>query len=567
MFNNDAQLMAVIGVILSIMFSCAIVSAEDGSTASEHTIMTTPELLTQRQVNSVFQYAISNPDYKAFLWIPPNCSHVRGLVVDKWNYFDETLIEDPQIRKACEDENLGLVCLLATTPEMHQTISFFEPKERAAEALLQTLADLAEESGYQEIASVPLFTIGHSYSGGFAWRCAAWDRNRVFGALAIKTGCWDTKNPGDNMEGVPVLNLVGQYSEWGSGEGYGEPFGDAVEALAMRRNPKHLTAFAVEWGGGHFEWSENCARLASLFIRKAAKVRLPDQPALEGPVKLKEIDPSSGWLMLPYFYPGAVMRPSPAKEFPQDKRAAYWYIDEEFANACRDFTDEQRNRKIQKLCFMRDGKPVGYADQIKDKTGLQQWGELVPEADGITYRFNAGFMDTMPARFPKAGEPLGHAPGPVHITCDVGPFEPVEDGAFRLKFSRISYLNPVVGFHASHPGDKDYAASVAPMQAAAPKKNTQGKPQRIIFAEIPDVTLGTLDLKLQAVSDSGENVEYFVFAGPAVVHDGNLLRLTEIPPRSKFPMKVTVVAWQFGRSAEPRIQTAEMVEQSFRIVK
>jgi ribosomal protein L18E len=62
-------------------------------------------------------------------------------------------------------------------------------------------------------------------------------------------------------------------------------------------------------------------------------------------------------------------------------------------------------------------------------------------------------------------------------------------------------------------------------------------------------------------------VEYFVFAGPAVVHDGNLLRLTEIPSRSKFPVKVTVVAWQFSRSTEPRIQTAEMVEQSFRIVK
>lgn len=525
------------------------------------------EPLTQGQENSVFQYAISNPGYKAFLWIPPNCTQVRGLVIDKWNYFDEALVQDPQIRKACQEEDLGLACLITTTPEMHNTISFFDPKEKAAEVLLKALSDLAKESGYKEIACAPIFTIGHSYSGGFSWRCAAWDRNRVFGALAIKTGAWELKNPGDNMEGVPVLNLVGQYGEWNSGDGYGEPFGDGVEALAMRRNPKHLTSFAVEWGGGHFEWSENCARLASLFIRKAAKARLPDQAPSEGPVKLKEIDPSSGWLMRPYFYPAGPMHPYPAKEFPQDKRAAFWYFDGEFANACRDFTAEQRSRKIQKLSFMREGKPVGYADHIVDKTGLQYWGELVPESDGITYRFNAGFLDTMPARFPRGGEPLGHAPGPVQIICDVGPFEPVGDGAFRLKFSRFSCLNPVAGFHASHLGNKEYAASVAPIQAAALKKNTEGKPQRITFAEIPDVKLGTQEIKLNAVSDSGEKVEYFVFAGPAVIHDGNLLRLTEIPPRSKFPVKVTVVAWQFGRSTEPKLQTAEMVERSCYIMK
>ncbi|MCS3161951.1 hypothetical protein NXX71_14925 [Bacteroides faecis] len=38
---------------------------------------------------------------------------------------------------------------------------------------------------------------------------------------------------------------------------------------------------------------------------------------------------------------------------------------------------------------------------------------------------------------------------------------------------------------------------------------------------------------------------------------------TRIPPRTKFPVKITVVAWQYGRSTEPKVQTAEAVEQSF----
>jgi hypothetical protein len=40
-----------------------------------------------------------------------------------------------------------------------------------------------------------------------------------------------------------------------------------------------------------------------------------------------------------------------------------------------------------------------------------------------------------------------------------------------------------------------------------------------------------------------------------------------IPPRAKFPVKVTVIAWHYGRSIERLLQTAEPVERSFVIEK
>ena len=51
--------------------------------------------------------------------------------------------------------------------------------------------------------------------------------------------------------------------------------------------------------------------------------------------------------------------------------------------------------------------------------------------------------------------------------------------------------------------------------------------------------------------------------GPAEI-EGNKLIFTQIPPRSKFPLKVTVVAWQYGLAG--KVQTAEPVERSFFIV-
>ena len=69
---------------------------------------------------------------------------------------------------------------------------------------------------------------------------------------------------------------------------------------------------------------------------------------------------------------------------------------------------------------------------------------------------------------------------------------------------------------------------------------------------------------LKAVSDSGLPVSYYVRNGPAEVK-GDRLVFTPIPPRAKFPVKVTVVAYQWGRSIEPLAQTATPVEQTLMI--
>ena len=71
-------------------------------------------------------------------------------------------------------------------------------------------------------------------------------------------------------------------------------------------------------------------------------------------------------------------------------------------------------------------------------------------------------------------------------------------------------------------------------------------------------------LSLGATSDCGLPVSYYVKEGPAEIV-GNKLVFTSIPPRSRFPLKVTVVAWQYGLAG--RVQTAEPVERSFYIVR
>lgn len=517
-----------------------------------------PATAAVSETNSVFQFVVTRPDCVAFLWVPPTCAFVRGLVVVKWNYLDEDLIQDTEIRRVCAQENLGLVCLVHTTPEMHKRLSEFNLADGAADVLTRALSELAIVSGYTEISEAPLLPIGHSYAGGFAWGVPCWNKARVFGTVALKTGAdWKVLDNG-NMDNVPALNMVGEFYEWTSGPACEQAEKDRAACLARRNNTRFLVSHAVEWGGGHFEWSTDCAKLIAMFIAKAAHYRLPVAVAKAGPSKLKDLDPETGWLMRPRIEEA----PVPARDYRGDKRLAFWYFDEEFAQACRQFAQGRMSKKPQQVSFFLNGKPAPFSGT----TGANDLNAMLPLADGRTYKLSAGFLDTMPPQRPGAGMTLSHATGSVAVHCDTGPFLQTGSDTFRVQFSRISHYSLITGFHASHPGSAEHRYSVMPGLTTF-KNNTEGLPQKITFDALPDVRTDVREIRLNAVSDAGTTVEFFVLAGPAELHDGNVLRFTEIPPRTKFPVKVTVVAWQHGRSTEPKIQTAERIEQTFCLLK
>jgi hypothetical protein len=54
--------------------------------------------------------------------------------------------------------------------------------------------------------------------------------------------------------------------------------------------------------------------------------------------------------------------------------------------------------------------------------------------------------------------------------------------------------------------------------------------------------------------------------GPAEI-DGDTLSFSPIPLSARYPVKVTVVAWQRGRSIEPKLKTTVPVTLEFFIRK
>jgi hypothetical protein len=145
-----------------------------------------------------------------------------------------------------------------------------------------------------------------------------------------------------------------------------------------------------------------------------------------------------------------------------------------------------------------------------------------------------------------------------------GPIVPLGDGRFQVAPDRTypfttSYIAAVLD------GDKGLRPSLQPARVK-PRENRGGVAQAITFESLPDVPVGTRDLPLVATSTAGLPVRFYVESGPAVV-EGDRLVFTRIPPRTAFPVRVTVAAWQWGRHSEPQVQTAPIVRRSFAIVK
>jgi hypothetical protein len=193
--------------------------------------------------------------------------------------------------------------------------------------------------------------------------------------------------------------------------------------------------------------------------------------------------------------------------------------------------------------------------------------------EGISILENPIFRKAQPdwAQLPT-NTPLGHAgSGAILVDSIAGPIKKISADTFAFYLKRETLLTTnaksyELVFAATHPSDAEYKSAVQLAHIYVPAQNTQGAEQQITFPGIPDQKAGTKSLKLKATADANIPVHYFIREGPAEI-DGDTQTLTKIPPRAKFPVKVTVVTWQYGLSVEPKLKTAEPVGRTFYIVK
>jgi hypothetical protein len=520
---------------------------------------------------------------RAFLWIPENCQRVRSIVIAEQNMEEEQLFQEPVFRKTLSD--VGFAEIWIAPPLDNGSFRFDQGEGSILEKLLKHLAD---ESGYPELEFAPLVPTGHSATASWGWDVAAWNPKRVLAVLSI-SGQWpyfDTKNWGDrSIDEVPGLTTKGEFEIQGNLENgwYAGLKGDFYQ-----KHPYDAFTQVVEPGDGHFSASKEKIALIDLYLQKAAQYRLPADAASNDRVTLTPIDArKNGWrydvwhLNAP---PSAAA--APVSSYKGKKDHSFWAFDEEMAEAIEKFQSAYRGQPNILIGYrQREGLtwPMPDHAMVHLKFG--------PIDDGMTFKISGGFWDKVPqtandkpaewdgwlgegVKTVTQNEPIPHPQNEadkLKIVPICGPVLRTGYDTFAIRFNRIGFNNPKrsndIWLFLTYPGDGTYKKMVQQAELRFPLTNKKGKPQEINFPKIPDQQARTSmePIKLKATSSAGIPVYYYVREGPAEVDDRGTLTFTPIPPRSKYPISVTVVAWQWGRSIEPLIQSAKPVEQTFLI--
>lgn len=499
----------------------------------------------------------TNRNPTAFLWIPADCMRVKTILVGQHNMSEETLFDNPLFREKMQKLGIGFVWI---TPGIDQQWDVSKGTQRIFEKMM---ADLADVSGYSELKNVPIVPIGHSAMATYPWNFAAWNAERTLAVISLHGDAPRTNLTGygrenlewgrtRNINGIPGLMIEGEYEWW---EARVNP------ALAFRMMyPESCISFLCDTGRGHFDVAEQTADYIALFLRKALEYRLSGHSSLNEPVSLKKLNPKEGWLA-ERWHPEQKNRAKAASfhDYKGDKHDAFWYFDKEMAELTEARYVKYKDKQMQYLGFMQRGQLVKYA--AGQHAGII--AGFYPEADGLTFHVKGVYTDSLRSLPVKE-----HANGKIEITRICGPVAKVNDTTFTVRFYRMGMDNPRrtgdIWLLAANEGDGKYKSAVQQLNIRIPYRNTEGKRQYILFPGIEDVREGVKSVSLEAVSDCGLPVYYYVKEGPVELQ-GNKLVFTKIPSRSKFPIKVTVVAWQYGIAGQ--VQTADPVERSFFLKK
>lgn len=498
----------------------------------------------------------TNAHPSAYLWIPENCKQVRAVIIGQHNMTEETIFEHPEFRK-----NMGKLGIaeIWITPGIDQRWDVTKGTQQIFETMMKNLSEI---SGYTELEFAPVIPIGHSAMATYPWNFAAWNPERTLAVLSIHgdsprthlTGYgranldWGTRT----IEGIPSLMVMGE-DEWWEDR--------LITSFDYRREyPNAPLSFLADAGHGHFDISDELIDYLSLFLKKTVEYRLPEHSSLDAPIQLIPVEAKNGWLADRWRKnEKPTAEAASYDKYKGDKNHAFWYFDKEMADATEKYYANERGKTEQYIGFEQKGKLITF----NPKSHVRMSPSFQPEADGVTFHLKAVYTDMLRNEYSKE-----HSTHPIRMSRICGPVEVVNDTTFTVRFYRMGLDNPKrtggICLMASVKQDHKYRSAVQQVEIRIPYRNKEGISQRIIFPKLSDVKASVKEISLNGTADSGLPVYYYVKEGPAEIK-GDKLVLTKIPSRAKFPVKVTVVAWQYGRSGEPKVQTAEAVEQSFYI--
>jgi hypothetical protein len=206
------------------------------------------------------------------------------------------------------------------------------------------LKQLAADSKHPELVNAPYVATGFSAGGGFASTLLVQAPSKVIASVIVGSRLNLTGiTPTAGHLGTPACIINGEH-EHGERE-EGGMAAVVAPVLAAYRPKGALWGWMAVPGIGHERDGQEV--LAMPMLDAAVRLRYPtDADVRKRPVKLKRVDPKSGWIADNTTWKSGLTIITPAKEFKGDLRKSSWLLNEDLAFIYRAYATYNRPLKI-----------------------------------------------------------------------------------------------------------------------------------------------------------------------------------------------------------------------------
>lgn len=266
----------------------------------------------------IFPNAGSNFDVAEFrLWLPDSTdiSKIRAIQIlaSSYNSNGLGLVQSDAWQEFALEQDLGLLSVHFKT---FNPVSIYESYSNANDgsgaALLSAFKAICKQREMEKLLDLPFLLRGYSAGGMFSCSFSVFRPKRVLAFADIRG--WVIASSSQDNKDIPGLFLLGEFDR-------------AESNLVMKNAVKNNRlidgpwCYAVEPDVDHFGGLERSDKLIRKFFAAAIEQRLK-----EGTSELQLIPIHSGWLGN-----NESLESFPYNEYPGEKNAASWLINEEFA--------------------------------------------------------------------------------------------------------------------------------------------------------------------------------------------------------------------------------------------
>ena len=252
------------------------------------------------------------------VWLPDGAKRIRAMMIVPNNSDSKNFIEYEPFRKVAAKHEMAIVYLR----EFYTGIEYAHQKPvetppAAPDNIIKLLDFVAEQTGIPEFRHAPWMTFGKSSRGEFPFRMGWLYPERTIAGITYhsETPTWPIPRYAKPQDETILYVCANGQEEW-SGTWYRHV---RPSLLNYRANTGWLAHQVVAYGVGHGNyvdahgskgWGQpvpagtmSVLRVwdyLALFADKALTLRLPEKGyPTDGPLKLKQVDPDSGYLIHP----------------------------------------------------------------------------------------------------------------------------------------------------------------------------------------------------------------------------------------------------------------------------